>query len=180
MGKILFTIMVCAIVQLTLCADSDIKCRIWLQGIEKMNQCCKVPLPVDEKQWDSYKKENLTFCERNEKALEFFNLKNADKAAYKNYLTKLINDSEWKEIFVKKSDFCFDFAPKLVPTFAKKANITEERCGTKFIIMVNCWMISAFSECPAKLLTDSAECKELAKTMKECQENPADIIKAFD
>ncbi|CAG9807103.1 unnamed protein product [Chironomus riparius] len=178
MGKIQLFAVLFIIFQLTLAAD--LKCSVWMKGMNTMHKCCKLPLPIDEKIFETASKLNMSHCEKQEKVAEMLNLKNADKAAYKNHLTKVITDSDWKPILVKNSDFCVDLAPKLVAPFAKKVNITEEGCGAKFMLTFNCWMATAYSECPEKFYTDSSECKELTKTIKECKENTADIIKAFE
>lgn len=68
-----------------------------------------------------------------------------DKTAQKNQIIKSLNDSEWQTIFVKNIDFCADLVPKLLPPFAKKVNITEEGCGARWILTVNCWSAAAFS-----------------------------------
>lgn len=75
---------------------------------------------------------------------EFLNMKTFDKTAYKAYLKNTIKESDWQPIFDKSVDFCMDFVPKILPSFAKTYNMAEDGCGLKLMLSMFCWTTSAF------------------------------------
>lgn len=78
------------------------------------------------------------------KSYEAHNLKTFDKASYKDFIKKSINDSTWIPIFEKNVDFCADFVPKYSDAFIKNINMTKDECDMKPILVFHCLTVTGF------------------------------------
>ncbi|CAG9807104.1 unnamed protein product [Chironomus riparius] len=180
MKNLIIIVFISTVLQAVVSDVSNDKCGVWMK-MNTMKRCCDIPDLIEEdKVRQLYKNNNLTLCALHEKMSEVLNIKTFDKTAYKSYLKKVINESEWQSIFDKSVDSCMDFVPKILPSFAKTYNMAEEGCGLKLTLSMFCWTTFAFLECPAKHFTDSSKCKESREIIKECQQNPDEIIKVFN